>query len=148
VRKQCERPVGSVVLFVLISVITFQASGVAVGAAGATSTGAAQTDSSASEATTKEACLNCHGPFETLTAKTPDYVAPSGETIVPHRFVPHNSGASKAIPECNNCHEGHPLPPGGAARKAPPKADVQWCYTACHHENNFTPCKACHKEGR
>ena len=135
--KQCERPFGSVVLFVLISVIPFQAAGLA-----------AQTDSSASEATTKEACLNCHGPFETLTAKTPDYVAPSGETIVPHRFVPHSSGEAKAIPECNNCHEGHPLPPEGAAIKALPKADVQWCYTTCHHENNFTPCKACHKEGR
>ena len=136
-RRQGARPLGHLALLVLISVIPFQASGLA-----------AQTDSSASEATTKEACLNCHGPFETLTAKTPDYVAPSGETIVPHRFVPHSSGASKAIPECNNCHEGHPLPPEGAARKAPSKSDVQWCYTTCHHENNFTPCKACHKEGR
>jgi hypothetical protein len=25
------------------------------------------------------------------------------------------------------------------------KVGVDWCYTTCHHQNNFKPCKECHQ---
>ena len=94
-------------------------------------------------AASKEACLNCHGPFDKLVANV-NYQAPSGEKITPHRYVPHSAKEAKAIPECSNCHEPHPVPPAANAA-ALPKPDVQWCYTACHHKNTFQLCKDCHK---
>jgi hypothetical protein len=93
-------------------------------------------------ATSKEACLECHGPFEELARSTADYVAPSGEKGTPHRFVPHQRKDPAAIPGCSNCHEMHPVPPVPAV--AGRKAGVAWCYGACHHDNNFTPCRICH----
>jgi hypothetical protein len=103
----------------------------------------AQAVSSTAE-TSKEACLKCHGPFEKLATANPNYGAPSGEKITPHMYVPHNSKEDKGIPQCTNCHQPHPVPPtaGGATLAKP---DVQWCYGACHHENNFENCKKCHK---
>ena len=93
----------------------------------------------------KEACLGCHGPFDKLAGMAPTFKAPSGETINPHYFVPHNSKEAKAVPECTNCHEPHLIPPTTAALADLPKPGVDWCYTACHHKNNFTPCKECHR---
>jgi len=116
-----------------------------VGAATAAPSGTPQKNASPPAAVSKEACLDCHGPFDKLAGASPKYVAPSGEKITPHRFVPHDSKEAKAIPGCDNCHKPHPLPPTATALAALPKPDVQWCYTACHHENNFTPCKDCHK---
>ncbi|HVP80464.1 MAG TPA: hypothetical protein VMV04_21480 [Thermodesulfobacteriota bacterium] len=96
-------------------------------------------------ATSKEACLGCHGPFDKLAAATTGYVAPSGEKITPHRYVPHSSKEAKGIPECSNCHQPHPAEPTASDLAALAKPDVQWCYTTCHHRNNFEPCKDCHK---
>jgi hypothetical protein len=95
-------------------------------------------------AVSKEACLNCHGPFDKLVANV-NYQAPSGEKIAPHRYVPHTAKEAKAIPECSNCHEPHPVPPVAGGVATLPKPDVQWCYTTCHHKNTFQLCKDCHK---
>jgi hypothetical protein len=108
------------------------------------SSGTSQTNAPAMTAS-KEACLNCHGPFDKLAAATPSYKAPSGEKITPHRYVPHDSKEAKGIPECGNCHQPHPAEPTAVDLAALIKADVQWCYTTCHHKNNFEPCKGCHK---
>ena len=93
----------------------------------------------------KSQCLSCHGPFDKIIESTSDYTALSGEKISPHRYVPHDSKKEDDIPECTNCHAAHPLDPlpepGTVDLK---KVDVQWCYTACHHEKNFTPCAQCH----
>jgi len=96
-------------------------------------------------ANSKDVCLNCHGPFDKLAAATSNYKAPSGEVITPHRYVPHDSKEAKGIPECSNCHQPHPAEPTASDLATLPKPDVQWCYTACHHKNNFEPCKDCHK---
>ena len=96
-------------------------------------------------ATSKEACLNCHGPFDKLASAAASYVAPSGEKITPHRFVPHDSKGAKGIPECSNCHQPHPAEPTASDLAALAKPDVQWCYATCHHKNTFESCKDCHK---
>lgn len=99
----------------------------------------------AADKPTKAECLNCHGPFDKLTADTGNYIAPSGEKISPHRFVPHDSKKDEDIPECTNCHTAHPLDPlptHGSIDLS--KVDVKWCYETCHHEKNFTSCKQCH----
>ena len=93
----------------------------------------------------KEACLNCHGPFDKLAAAPASYTAPSGEKITPHRYVPHSSKEARGIPECSNCHQRHPAEPTASDLAALAKPDIQWCYTTCHHKNNFEPCKDCHK---
>lgn len=111
---------------------------------GMVSSGASQTIGR-TMAASKEACLDCHGPFDKLAAATASYMAPSGEKITPHRYVPHNSKEAKGIPECSNCHQPHPVPPGASDLAALAKPDIQWCYTTCHHKNNFEPCKDCHK---
>ena len=95
-------------------------------------------------AASREACLNCHGPYDKLVSNA-NYQAPSEEKITPHRYVPHSSKDSKAIPECSNCHETHPVPTTEKALSSLPKPDVQWCYTTCHHKNTFQLCKDCHK---
>ena len=94
----------------------------------------------------KDLCLDCHGPFDKLATAVPSYIAPSGEKIVPHYYVPHTSKEAKAIPECSNCHPSHPAPPTAADISAMGKPGVDWCYTACHHENDFTPCNKCHNK--
>jgi hypothetical protein len=93
----------------------------------------------------RDVCLNCHGPFDKLAATNAKYQAPSGEKISPHRYVPHSAKDVKAIPGCSNCHEPHPVPLTAGGLTALPQPDVQWCYSACHHKNNFVPCKDCHK---
>jgi hypothetical protein len=108
------------------------------------SSGAPQTNAP-DTAASKQACLNCHGPFDKLASATAGYVAPSGEKITAHRFVPHDSKEAKGIPECTNCHQPHPAEPTASDLAALAKPEVQWCYATCHHKNNFEPCKDCHK---
>ncbi len=103
------------------------------------------TTSTTTAAVSKDTCLDCHGPYDKLVAATSTYVAPSEEKITPHQYVPHASKEAKAILDCSNCHQSHPVPPTASDLAALPKPDVQWCYTTCHHENDFTPCKKCHK---
>jgi hypothetical protein len=93
----------------------------------------------------KEACLECHGPFDKLVGAPASFTEPGGEKINPHKYVPHTSREAKAVPECTNCHRPHPVPPKAEKGAAQSKPDVQWCYTTCHHNNNFEPCKNCHK---
>jgi hypothetical protein len=93
----------------------------------------------------KSDCLNCHGPFDKIIESTGNYVAPSGEKLSPHRYVPHDSKKDDDIPECANCHTAHPLDPLPAQGSVDlSKANVQWCYATCHHAKNFTSCKQCH----
>ena len=94
---------------------------------------------------TKADCLGCHGPFDKLVEASDKYVAPSGEKISPHRFVPHDSKKEEDVPECTKCHVAHPLDPLPAQGSVDlSKVNVQWCYDSCHHEKNFTSCKDCH----
>lgn len=88
-----------------------------------------------------EFCLRCHGPFDHLAKRTAAFVTEDGEKANPHMYVPHKSSKVTA---CGECHEVHPLPVTPAARI--PKATVQYCYAACHHENDFAPCVQCHKD--
>jgi len=94
----------------------------------------------------KEACLDCHGPYDKLASDTAGYQAPSGEKLTPHCYVPHTTKEAKAIPACDNCHVPHAVPPTDEGIKDLPKPQVQWCYATCHHENNFQSCKGCHDE--
>ena len=84
------------------------------------------------------ACLQCHGPYDKLIEATSGYYMPSGETTSPHRYVPHKS---KAVPDCRNCHQPHPLPVTAKPALPPPSTD--WCYT-CHHKGALE-CGTCHQ---
>ena len=95
----------------------------------------------------KSVCLACHGPYDEIAAATADYVAPSGETVSPHQYVPH--AEKKDIPECIECHKPHPIPPEPKEEAAEPAepaepANIDWCYNGCHHVRNLQPCSACH----
>jgi len=89
----------------------------------------------------KSMCFACHGSFDDIAAATADYVAPSGETITPHRYVPHYENTD--IPECVECHVPHPIPPESEDQVVNP-GKVDWCYLSCHHMSNFQPCTMCH----
>ena len=141
-KRQLESLLKSLFLSLLAAMVILEVFAGSTEAASAAPVAVPQTATPA--AASKEACLNCHGPFDKLATMPAKYVASSGEKITPHRFVPHNSKDAKAIPGCDNCHTTHPLPPTAAAIAALPKPDVQWCYT-CHHKNNFVSCKDCHK---
>jgi hypothetical protein len=92
------------------------------------------------------ACLDCHGPFDKLTEKTATWKAPTGEKTSPHRYVPHDSKKAEDIPDCKGCHAAHPLdPPPASGSIKRDTLTVEWCYTTCHHEKTFEPCKKCHK---
>jgi hypothetical protein len=132
-----------VFLFVATGAVAAGVSAQSPGPATTAPSGAPQTNTS-TMATSKDRCLNCHGPFDKLAAATTNHMAASGERITPHRYVPHDSKDAKAIPECGNCHQSHPVRPTASDLAVLPKSNVQWCYTNCHHENNFTPCKNCH----
>ena len=88
-----------------------------------------------------ETCLGCHGPFEELAKWTAGYVTDQGEKVNPHVHVPHDSDK---ITPCDTCHEAHLVPL--TSKGNIPKANVQYCYSACHHNNDFTPCIQCHKD--
>lgn len=91
----------------------------------------------------KEACLECHGPFPKLVEKTNGYKTESGESVTPHRFIPHDSVDDKAIPECLKCHPRHPPNPSAEDLAKLKKPDLEFCFK-CHHTRDFTPCKTCH----
>jgi hypothetical protein len=131
--------------------VSFIAVGIFIGVGVLSAIGLTPAQGAGSQATaaaakpTKSDCLNCHGPFDKLVGMTDKYVAPSGEKISPHRYVPHDSKKDADIPECTNCHVAHPLDPlptQGSVDLS--KVNVQYCYETCHHEKNFTPCKSCH----
>jgi hypothetical protein len=91
--------------------------------------------------TVAEKCLACHGSFDKLAEKTAGFKASSGETVTPHRYVPHED--KKDIPECTECHIPHPVPLDDKSKVVKPD-NVAWCYSSCHHASNLQPCKNCH----
>ncbi len=100
--------------------------------------------------TSKTVCLECH-PYDSVIEASRNCVMPSGETSSPHRYINpdnpkdrHGSTGAAGIPECINCHTAHPLPPTDPVDLS--KIGVTWCYSACHHQENFTPCSKCHEE--
>jgi hypothetical protein len=95
-------------------------------------------------------CLNCHD-YSQVTKATANYITSDREKVNPHRTLdqtkakkgmasPHKSG--NGVPNCENCHVAHAQPPKLSEIK---KADVDSCFSACHHAGNFTPCSHCHK---
>ncbi len=105
-------------------------------------TGAAPQDSAKKEnaKVDKAKCLACHGSFDTLAEKTAQYATPSGEKTTPHRYIPHAD--KKDIPDCTECHTPHPVPIQDKEKVV--KANVEYCYTICHHAHNFQVCSSCH----
>lgn len=89
----------------------------------------------------KTMCLACHGSFDDIAAATADYTAPSGETVTPHQYVPHQENPE--IPECTECHKPHPIPLESKDQVVKPKK-IDWCYASCHHMNNLMACSGCH----
>ncbi len=89
------------------------------------------------------ACLTCHGgSFDKLASKEPSFKASSGEMINPHRFIPHNEKKVENVPDCTDCHSTHPIPPKGKIDLS--KVNVDTCFLACHHQQNFERCNTCH----
>jgi hypothetical protein len=92
-----------------------------------------------------ETCLSCH-PHKELFRATARYRTGGGEKVNPHVTIdldspkPHTSG--KGIADCTNCHEPHPIPP--EAQRQGVKADLEYCFGACHHQRNFRRCSECH----
>jgi hypothetical protein len=92
--------------------------------------------------TTAQKCLACHGSFDKLAEKTVGFIAPSGETTTPHRYVPHADKTD--IPECTECHIPHPVPREEISTQFRPEKKLAYCYQSCHHASNLQPCKNCH----
>jgi NAD-dependent SIR2 family protein deacetylase len=90
--------------------------------------------------TVAQKCLACHGSYDKLAEKTANFKAASGETVTPHRYVPHADKTD--IPECTECHVPHPVPLQDKSKVVKP--DIVYCFTSCHHANNLQPCKNCH----
>lgn len=86
-------------------------------------------------------CLACHGPFEELAEKTTGALVVDDVEVNPHMYVPHDSTRTFS---CDRCHSVHPLPIDPGMEFAP--ADVNYCYVACHHSEDFSPCQDCHDE--
>ncbi len=89
----------------------------------------------------KDKCLACHGPYEKLIGASDPFKTPENEPVIPHRYVPHEE--KKDIPECTECHTPHKIPLEDKSTVVKPK-DLKWCYTKCHHQNNFQLCSGCH----
>lgn len=91
-------------------------------------------------ASSKDACLTCHGPFDKLISATANYMMSSGDVKIkstPHRYVPHDS---KDIPECSKCHKPHVVPL--ISKEGLPEPTADYCYT-CHHAG-VLECHTCH----
>ena len=86
-------------------------------------------------------CLACHGDYDKLAEKTSKFKASSGETVTPHRYVPHTEKTE--IPDCTECHIAHPVPLEDKSKVVKPQK-IDWCYSACHHAGNLQACKNCH----
>ena len=108
---------------------------------GQASGGAPASDTAAPMKVDKTVCLACHGSYDDIAAATADYKAPSGETVTPHQYVPHQENPE--IPECTVCHKPHPIPPESQDQVVKP-TKIDWCYVSCHHPNNLMPCSGCH----
>jgi hypothetical protein len=91
--------------------------------------------------TVAQKCLACHGSYDKLAEKTANFKASSGETVTPHRYVPHAEKTD--IPECTECHIPHPVPLEDKSSVVKPDK-LTYCYAGCHHANNLQPCKNCH----
>lgn len=90
---------------------------------------------------TKEQCLGCHGPFESLRAKNIQVEADPAP-VNPHIYIPHtDKGGMDKIWECTMCHTPHAMPPKKTPNREP--ANVEACYQ-CHHQYNFKRCDECH----
>jgi len=112
----------------------------------------AQTPVPGAAATSKTTCLGCH-EYDRVIAATAGHMMPGGDKLSPHRYVdaksikdpaatPHRVMGVENIPECTNCHTEHPVPYSGTLDRSTLK--VTWCYTTCHHQENFTRCSECH----
>jgi len=88
----------------------------------------------------KDQCLACHGSFEKLVKAEAKFKMPAGETVNPHKYIPHDS---TDVPECTECHIAHTIPLQDKSAVEKPK-DVQFCYDGCHHMKNLQSCKTCH----
>jgi hypothetical protein len=106
-----------------------------------------------SPAASKADCLKCHS-YDEVVAATAAHVTSSGEKVNPHRYVeagstrehfgqPHQATGTEHIPDCSNCHTAHPIPPTGAVDRS--RMNVEWCYSSCHHQNDFMRCSLCHQ---
>jgi hypothetical protein len=91
--------------------------------------------------TDKDKCLACHGPYDKLIQNSVKFKTPEGETVMTHQYVPHKE--KKDIPECSECHKPHAIPLEDKSSVIKP-TEVKWCYTKCHHQNNFQLCESCH----
>lgn len=91
--------------------------------------------------TDTDLCLGCHGPFEALMAQTEGALTVKDVTVNPHMYVPHET--TKFF-SCDRCHGVHTLP--APASTELPEANLDYCYKACHHSDDFQPCAACHDE--
>jgi len=112
----------------------------------------AQTPAPGAAETSKTSCLGCH-EYDRVIAATADHMMPGGDKLSPHRYVdaksikdpaakPHGAMGIENIPECTNCHTVHPVPYTGTLDRSTLK--VTWCYSTCHHQENFTRCSECH----
>ena len=84
-------------------------------------------------------CLKCHGPFEKLISAPANYEVEDGKKVNPHKYIPHDQ---KEVPKCTECHKPHPVP--RESKEKLTNANVEMCYSQCHHMRNFQPCKDCH----
>jgi len=90
-----------------------------------------------------EACLACHGgSFDKLIEKKTAHKAAGGETINPHKYIPHNENKTENVPDCLGCHSQHTIPPKGKIDLS--KVNIESCYLSCHHQQNFERCSNCH----
>ena len=98
-------------------------------------------------------CLKCHS-YDDVIAATASYATRRGEKVNPHRYVeagsmkehfgqPHQAIGTEHIPQCINCHTPHPIPPTGPVDRS--RINVDWCYSSCHHQNDFMRCSMCHQ---
>ena len=106
-------------------------------------TNAASQEPAPKEAPKTEApkCMDCHKSFDKVAEATANYVAPSGETTTPHRYIPH--AEKKDIPACTECHRPHPIPLQSKEQVVKPD-NIDFCYSSCHHAHNLQPCNSCH----
>jgi len=129
-------------VFMLKRIPSFLLSLILAMAFGVLHTGA---DAQEKEKIKKEQCLGCHGSYDKLAEKTANYKADSGETLSPHRYIPHEEKTN--IPECTECHTPHSIPLTDKSTVVKPK-DLGFCHqTGCHHMPNFQACKSCHGGG-
>ena len=132
-----------VLVLLLLTVGTFSLAPATFGQGSGKAVGPQPPSAGAGEGGTSTACLECHGPFEKLASTPPFFVAPSGEKVNPHRYVPHDL---KDIPDCVSCHKPHSATPTAAEIASLPKPNVTSCFE-CHHTKSLENCQDCHKRG-